>query len=72
MYNHPYFALFPLLYAFLASLFSFLLVFSGKDGLMSIKDALKAAVGDSEQVIAGAYKDNLQARHNVQNRHHAL
>jgi len=23
---------------------------------MSVKDALKAAVGDSEQVIAGAYK----------------
>lgn len=35
----------------------------------AIKDAIKAAMGDSEAVVVGEYKDHMEERHNRQNRH---
>ena len=36
----------------------------------AIKDAIKAAMGDSEAVVAGEYKKNhMEERHDRQNRH---
>lgn len=36
----------------------------------AIKDAIKAAMGDSEAIQAGEYRSHLEASQNRQNRHH--
>ena len=38
----------------------------------TIKDAIKAHMGDSETAYAGEYKDHVETRHHRQNRHHGL
>lgn len=38
----------------------------------TIKDAIKAHMGDSETAYAGEYQDHMETRHHRQNRHHGL
>ena len=38
----------------------------------TIKDAIKAHMGDSETAYAGGVQDHMETRHHCQNRHHGL